>query len=298
MYIKFRGVFTCGFWATVCKTVRPMLSDRSLSCPVCPILSVTLVYCDYTIAWIKMKLGVEVGFGPGHTVLNGEPAPPKRGHSPKFSTHVCCGQTAGWIKMPLGTEVGLGAGYIVLDGDPAPPPPPKGGTDPNFRHMPWGNFKGNEHARTCPTTLCSNVQYGWTDWDAVWVVDSGGPKEAYIRWSTHWRNLANTSEPSMCVSRRRREMYCGHSSLCACLFVCVCLSAAARTYYCTDADVTWVSGRDCPLLVHYWAHLQSVHRFRCCPQNPNFGARIGIFKPNLRNQKKLLHRFQPNFARW
>jgi len=83
-----------------------------------------------------MKLGVEVGLGPGHTVLDGEPAPPKRGHSPQFSTHVCCGQTAGWIKMPLGTEVGLGAGYIVLDGDPAPPPPPKGGTEPNFRHMP------------------------------------------------------------------------------------------------------------------------------------------------------------------
>jgi len=31
------------FWATVCKTVRSMLSDR---CPVClPCLSVTLVYC-------------------------------------------------------------------------------------------------------------------------------------------------------------------------------------------------------------------------------------------------------------
>jgi len=25
------------FWATVCKTVRPMLSDRCLSCPVCDV---------------------------------------------------------------------------------------------------------------------------------------------------------------------------------------------------------------------------------------------------------------------
>jgi len=33
------------FWATVCKTVRPTLSDRCLS--VC--LSVTLVYCDQTV---------------------------------------------------------------------------------------------------------------------------------------------------------------------------------------------------------------------------------------------------------
>ena len=47
--------------------------------------------------------------------------PPKRGHCPQFSVHVCCGQTAGWIKMPLGTEVDLRPGKIVLDWDPAPP---------------------------------------------------------------------------------------------------------------------------------------------------------------------------------
>ena len=39
------------------------------------------------------------------------------------------------------------------------------------------------------------------------------------------------------------------------------------------------------------------------PKNPNFGAWIGVFKPNSRNRKtcifsKLLHRFQPNFAQW
>ena len=28
-----------------------------------------------------MKLGVEVGLGPGHTVLDGDPASQKRGHS-------------------------------------------------------------------------------------------------------------------------------------------------------------------------------------------------------------------------
>jgi len=37
-----------------------------------------------------------------------------------------------------------------------------------------------------------------TDRDAVWVVDSGGSKEAYIRWGLHWRHLGNTIEPSMC----------------------------------------------------------------------------------------------------
>ena len=65
-----------------------------------------------------MPLGTEVGLGPGYTVLDGDTAPPKRGH---FSAHVYCGQTAGWIKMPLDTEVGLSPGDIVLDGDPASP---------------------------------------------------------------------------------------------------------------------------------------------------------------------------------
>ena len=60
------------FWATVCKTVRPMLSDRCLSVlPVCLVLSVTLVYCGQMVGWIKMKLGTQVGLGLGHIVLDG-----------------------------------------------------------------------------------------------------------------------------------------------------------------------------------------------------------------------------------
>ena len=43
----------------------------------------------------------------------------------------------------------------------------------------------------------------------------------------------------------------------------VCLSTAACLHYCTDPDVTWGSGRGCPLIVHYWADLQSVHGLRC-----------------------------------
>jgi len=69
-----------------------------------------------------MPLGMEVGLGSGHIVLDGDPAPPNKGHSPHFSVHVYCGQTAGWIKMPLGMKVGLGPGHIVLHGDPAYPP--------------------------------------------------------------------------------------------------------------------------------------------------------------------------------
>jgi len=59
------------------------------------------------------------GVGLGHIVLDQDPAPPQKAHSPPILVHVCCGQIAGWIKMPLGTEVGLGPGHIMLDGDPA-----------------------------------------------------------------------------------------------------------------------------------------------------------------------------------
>jgi len=77
------------FWATVCRTVRPMLSGRCLSvCPVCPVcvpvcLSVTLEYCGQTVGRIKMNLAVQVGLRPGHIVLHGvpavDPAPPHNG---------------------------------------------------------------------------------------------------------------------------------------------------------------------------------------------------------------------------
>ena len=30
---------------------------------------------------------------------------------------------------------------------------------------------------------------------AIWEVDSGAPKEAFIKWESHWRHVANTIEP-------------------------------------------------------------------------------------------------------
>jgi len=62
----------CHFWATVCKTVRPMLSARCLS--VC--LSVTLVYCGQTVGRIKMKLGMQVGLDTRQILSDADPAPP------------------------------------------------------------------------------------------------------------------------------------------------------------------------------------------------------------------------------
>ena len=71
--------------------------------------------------------------------------------------------------------------------------------------------------------------------------------------------ISDMSAFTFCVSRRRRKMYCGHVRL----SVCVCLSVAVRPHYCTDPDVTWRHGSGCPLVVHYWADLQSVHGLRC-----------------------------------
>jgi len=68
---------------------------------------------------------MQVGLGPGHIVLDGDPAQPlprKKGEQPQFSAHVYCGKTAGWIKMPLFTEVNLGPGDVVIDGGRSPPP--------------------------------------------------------------------------------------------------------------------------------------------------------------------------------
>jgi len=67
---------------------------------------------------------MQVGLGPGHIVLDEDPAipSPNRGQSPQFSAHFCCGLTAGCIKMPLDVEVGLSPGDFVFDGDPVPPP--------------------------------------------------------------------------------------------------------------------------------------------------------------------------------
>jgi len=121
------------FWATVCKTVRPMLSDR---CPVC--LSVLSV-CNVGALWPNGWTHEDETWRAGrprpwpHCVRWGPTLPSPKGHSPQFSAHICCGQMAGWIKMPLGMKVGLSPGDFVLDGDQAPTP--KRGRAPKFWPM-------------------------------------------------------------------------------------------------------------------------------------------------------------------
>jgi len=71
-YRKFHEVWTYGFWVIVTSNGSPYAYATG---PL-PCLSVMLVYCDQTVGWIKMPLGMEVGLGPGHIVLDSNPAPP------------------------------------------------------------------------------------------------------------------------------------------------------------------------------------------------------------------------------
>ena len=56
------------------------------------------------------------------------------------------------------------------------------------------------------------------------------------------------------MSRRRREMYIGHARLCVCLSVRSRIPTLLHGLGCNLGN-----GRGCPLVVHYWADVQSVH---------------------------------------
>jgi len=126
MFLQFWSCVFCFYWATVCKTVRPMLSDRCLS-----VLSV----CDVGVLWPKGWMDQDETWHGGrsrpwpHCVRWGLRSLPQSGHSlPQFLAHVCHGQTAVWIKLSLAREVGLGPGDIVRWGPSSPLH--KGGTAP------------------------------------------------------------------------------------------------------------------------------------------------------------------------
>ena len=71
-----------------------------------------------------MPLGTELGFGPDDIVLDGDPAPPKRGTAVNFRPmSTVAKRLDGWrCHLLWSPEVGLDPGDVVLDGDPAPPP--------------------------------------------------------------------------------------------------------------------------------------------------------------------------------
>ena len=69
-------------------------------------------YCGQTAGWIKMPLGMGVGLGPSHIMLDGDPVPfPKRNAAPHFSADVYCGHTV--AHLTCSTEV-IGLQHVCV----------------------------------------------------------------------------------------------------------------------------------------------------------------------------------------
>ena len=108
-----------------------------------------------------MALGMEVGLGPGHIVLDGDPTPPK-GHTPNFPP------------MSIFAKRLYASGYhlvrrqasaqaIVLDGDPAELPLNRGTVPSSFG----------------PCLLWPN---SWMDQDATWYEGRPRSRPHCVRW--------------------------------------------------------------------------------------------------------------------
>jgi len=87
-----------------------------------------------------------------------------------------------------------------------------------------------------------------------------------------------------CLIGHQGDMYIGHGRLC----VCVCLSVPCRIPTllhrpkCNSGD-----GRGCPLVLHYWADLQLVHKFRCY-DNIQVCKLIALYTANAYSDKHKL----------
>ena len=157
-----------------------MLSVRCLS--VCLCLSIMLVYCGQTVGRIKMKLGMQVGLGPGHIVLGGDPAPPRlKGHSPPiFGLYMlrpngCMDQDVTWYggrPQPRRLCVRWGPRS----------PSPKGGGSPNFRPMLRPN--------------------GWMDEGGTWHGGRPQPRRLCVRWGLC---LAVSVEHRLVTDRQKQD---------------------------------------------------------------------------------------------
>jgi len=94
------------------------------------------VYCGQRAGWIKMPLCTDVGLGPSHIVLDGDPAAPlpERGTAtPHFSADVYCGKQLDASRCHLIRELAsTHATYCVRWGAV---PPPEGTAAPTFQPM-------------------------------------------------------------------------------------------------------------------------------------------------------------------
>jgi len=126
---------------------------------------------------------MQVGIGPGHIVLDGEPdPPPPKGHSPPiFGPYLlrpngCMDQDVTWY----------GLGDFVFDGDPRSPSP-KGGAPPQI----FG-----------PCLLWPN---GWMDEAGTWHGGRPQPRRLGVSWGPN----ASRAPPQFSA-----HFYCGQTAGC------------------------------------------------------------------------------------
>jgi len=137
------------------------------SCPALSVclscLSVILVYSVQTVGRIKIKLGMLVGLGPGHIVLDGDPAPvPPKGHSPPIFSPYLLSQS-GWMDQDA----------TWYGGRPRPRPH-------CARQGPSPQEKGAQlYPIFGPYLLSRN---GWMDQDATWYWGKPRPRPHCARW--------------------------------------------------------------------------------------------------------------------
>ena len=144
-----------------------VLCCRTVVLFVC--LSASLLsVCDAGVLWPNGwtdQAETWVGLHPCHIVLDGDPAPLPKGHSPPILCPYLLWLNGwiGWIKMPLGREGGLSPSDIVLDGDPAPLP---------------------KIGDTAPTIFGSCLLWtnGYMDQDVTWYGGRPRPKSHCARW--------------------------------------------------------------------------------------------------------------------
>ena len=140
----------------------------------------THVYCGQTAAWIKLPLGMEVGLGPGHIVLDGDPASPPQnmGHSPPIAGP-CLLWPNGWMNQDA----------TWYDGRPRP-------GQHCVRCKPSSTSNGHNphpHPNFGPCLLWSN---GWMDQDATWYEGRPYPRPLCVTWGPGSRLQQGAQPPN------------------------------------------------------------------------------------------------------
>jgi len=135
------------------------------------------VYCGQTAGWIKMALGVEVGLGPGHIVLDGEPAPlTQKGcrAPPIFGPFLL--SPNGWMRQDA-TWYG-------------------GRPQPRRRCVRWGpSFTSPEGALPLIFVQCPLWPNDWMDEDATWYRNRHRPRPHCITWGPSSARKGHISPP-------------------------------------------------------------------------------------------------------